>query len=160
MHVDDNLGRCYTMCLSRLTNRAIREQLEHQGKPMTEYVRMSYKDVASAFGLSGPDSARIKVRRRGWKVTPGNHPRASAMVDVPQIEIDERSKIDRPKRSPITPPDAEPEAVAKLVTLVAELHAANASVNAALLDATARAARAEGALDELRRRGWLGRWLS
>jgi hypothetical protein len=58
---------------------------------------MTYKQLAEALGLGSADSARIKARRRGWKVRPGNHPMDPSLVEVPPSALMERRER--------TPPD-------------------------------------------------------
>ena len=49
---------------------------------MAETVSLTYKELASRLGIT-INSARIKVRRRKWRVLPGNHPNDTARVEVP-----------------------------------------------------------------------------
>jgi hypothetical protein len=57
---------------------------------MTDTVRLTYRELAEHLGIE-PDSARIKARRHAksgrWKLIPGNHPGATATVEVPAADL-------------------------------------------------------------------------
>jgi chromosome segregation ATPase len=57
---------------------------------MTDTVRLTYRELAERLGIE-PDSARIKARRHAksgrWKLIPGNHPGATATVEVPVADL-------------------------------------------------------------------------
>lgn len=49
---------------------------------MTETVLLTYRELAARLGIT-VNSARIKARRRKWRIVPGNHPLDPARVEVP-----------------------------------------------------------------------------
>ena len=49
---------------------------------MAETESLTYRDLAERLGIT-VNSARIKARRRKWRVMPGNHPLDPARVEVP-----------------------------------------------------------------------------
>ena len=153
---------------------------------MTDFVLMTYREIATALGLAGPDSARMRVKRQGWRIVTGNHPRDTVHVEVPQNALSERSRRSETKRLPVIPV-AESDVIeglrahvttlkiqterdrAALEAMRAERDAAQAAqiaseaeakaTNTKLIDTTARASRAEGELAGLKQRSWLGRIL-
>lgn len=72
--------------------------------PISDTVLMTYKRLAEALGLGSADAARIKAKRRGWKVIPGNHPLDQVQVEVPVSALQapgiaaDRDR-DRPRRN-------------------------------------------------------------
>jgi len=69
---------------------------------MTDTVRLTYRELAERLGIE-PDSARIKAKRHAksgrWKIIPGNHPGATATVEVPTADLVRGSA---PTRTPST----------------------------------------------------------
>lgn len=59
---------------------------------MVEVVSLTYRELADRLGIT-INSARIKARRRKWRVLPGNHPLDPARVEVPVAAL-----------SPVAPP--------------------------------------------------------
>lgn len=45
-------------------------------------VRLSYRELGERMAIS-PDGARMRAKRSAWRIIPGNHPKAPAMVEVP-----------------------------------------------------------------------------
>lgn len=146
-------------------------------------VLLTYRDIAAAFGLKSADAARVKVKRKGWRIVPGNHPNAAVQVEVPQDALSERSHGIRSDHTPIIVPSVtqpvEPDVVvelrAQIALLLAQAERDRAAVDAMRLErdeagvrlgavedalrvALERAGRAEGEL-MARRRGWLARLL-
>ena len=141
---------------------------------MTDCILMTYKEIAAAMNLSGPTSARMKVKRKGWTVIPGNHPSAAVKVEVPRNALPDSSTGSRAERLSITAPvnvttlEVITELRAQVVMLASQAERDRATVNTIraerdareidLRAALERAAKAEGELVGIRR-GWLGRWL-
>jgi hypothetical protein len=71
---------------------------------MTDTVRLTYRELAERLGIE-PDSARIKAKRHAksgrWKIIPGNHPGATATVEVPVADLVRGSA---PVRTPLSAP--------------------------------------------------------
>jgi hypothetical protein len=144
-------------------------------------VRLSYRELAARLGMSA-DAARIKARRRGWRVDRGNDGKATVTIQADELaELLPRAKEERAPSEPRANgerPDLLETPSSELFVLVAglreELHEAMAAVNElAILAATEKATAAElrlaleherqvGAeqraeLKELRRPWWV-RW--
>lgn len=145
-------------------------------------VLMTYRDIAAAFGLKSADAARVKVKRKGWRIVPGNHPNAAVQVEVPQDALSERSHGIRSDHTPIiAPPVTQPaehdvvvELRAQIALLRDQLERERGAVDAMRLErdeagvrlgivedalrvALERAGRSEGELNAIQRRGWLAR---
>jgi hypothetical protein len=54
-----------------------------------DHERLSYRALADRLAIS-PDAARMKAKRQGWCIVPGNHPNAPVMVEVPLNALAER----------------------------------------------------------------------
>ena len=52
-----------------------------EGEPI--HVVATYREIASHFGLKGPDQGRTKAKRAGWPTEPQNHPADPVRVRVP-----------------------------------------------------------------------------
>ena len=67
-----------------------------------ETVRMLYKEIAEALGISN-DAARMKAKRAvktgRWKIIPGNHPNDPVLVELPPEDLakGERKRGERTK---------------------------------------------------------------
>jgi hypothetical protein len=108
-----------------------------------------------------PDTARMRAKRRGWRVEHGNDGRAR--VRVPSVDVLERSSeqwSDRPRR--------HPDGGLNVQYLLAELRETQADAADARQEAAVALARLEGVRElvvELRkllddaRRPWWRRWL-
>ena len=90
------------------------------------YIVLSYAELAERLGI-GPDSARMRAKRKGWMTVPGNDGRTR--VHVPPNELPEHPP-ERPER------DADAgEQGAQLAELRAELTEERARAEGALLEA-------------------------
>src|SRR3954452_4252602 len=99
-------------------------------------VRLSYRELAARLGMS-PDAARIKARRRGWRVDIGNDGKATVTVQSDELdELIARATPDRTlsearsldgKGEPTG--DRSPELFALVAGLREELQEAMAAVN-------------------------------
>jgi chromosome segregation ATPase len=75
-----------------------------------DHVLATYREIAIRFGLGGPNAARTKVKRAGWKAEPSNHPADPLRVRVPRDAWDQaaetRNRMARERRSlePRQPP--------------------------------------------------------
>jgi hypothetical protein len=49
-----------------------------------DFILATYREIAVRFGLGGPNAARTKVKRAGWRAEPSNHPADPLRVRVPQ----------------------------------------------------------------------------
>jgi chromosome segregation ATPase len=57
-----------------------------------DHVLATYREIASRFGLGGPNAARTKVKRAGWKAEPSNHPADPLRVRVPRDAWDQAAE--------------------------------------------------------------------
>ena len=48
------------------------------------FVLATYREIAKHFHLSGPNAARTKAKRAGWKSEPTNHPADPLRIRIPQ----------------------------------------------------------------------------
>ncbi len=62
-----------------------------------DHERLSYRALADRLAISS-DAARMKAKRRGWTIIPGNHPNAPVMVEVPSTELAGRVPREQPER--------------------------------------------------------------
>jgi hypothetical protein len=79
-------------------------------------VPLTYRELAARLGLGSADAARVKAKRRGWPVQPGNHPGAQALVLVPAAVL-----AGGPERSPGSVRGSAPPAPDPRDALVDEL---------------------------------------
>jgi hypothetical protein len=127
------------------------------------HVIATYREVASHFGLKGPDQGRTKVKRAGWPTEPQNHPADPIRVRVPREAWDgasqarqqngtvlRRETVSRAERSPpaqqaIEPPSLPPE----LPALINQLEGAHATLRERLERADAEAKAAHDLAEQL-----------
>ena len=151
---------------------------------MADVVMMTYREIAASFGLSSADAARVKAKRKGWRTILGNHPGAAAMVEVPADALpNDRGELRTYQPPIIAPPSAQAaqpaaavELRAQIALLLTQAERDRAAVDAMRLErdeagvrlsivedelrrALERAARSDGELIAIRRRGWLARLL-
>jgi hypothetical protein len=77
---------------------------------MPEHEVLTYRELADRLGISS-DSARIKAKRRKWRVEPGNHPSDPVRVLVP---IEFLSPVRTPSAHPGRAPRAQADATRAL----------------------------------------------
>lgn len=111
-----------------------------------DYEHLSYRDLADRLAIS-PDAARMKAKRKAWRIIPGNHPNAPVLVEVPLTELAERVPRGQARReAPRTPRTASPEqpnnadgrildALSDAVALLGPAHAQIERLHAQLIEA-------------------------
>lgn len=63
-----------------------------------DHERLSYRALADRLAIS-PDAARMKAKRKAWRIVPGNHPNAPVLVEVPVTELAERVPREQAQRN-------------------------------------------------------------
>jgi hypothetical protein len=63
------------------------------------FVLATYREIAAHFHLSGPNAARTKAKRAGWKAEPTNHPADPLRIRVPRDAWSQAAESPPPKRS-------------------------------------------------------------
>ena len=63
-----------------------------------DHEHLSYRALAERLAIS-PDAARMKAKRKAWRIVPGNHPNAPVLVEVPVTELAERVPREQPQRN-------------------------------------------------------------
>ena len=140
-----------------------------EAEEMKPFVLATYREIAVKLGLrSGPNAARMKVKRSGWVVEPTNHPADTQRIRVPR-EVWEGVR-DTPKDAPkpAPKPTAKDAMLGEVHTLRAE--AASLRESVARLGVQLEEARMSGAVAgarlamleeaaERRRASWVGRLL-
>jgi hypothetical protein len=64
-----------------------------------EFVLATYREIATHFHLSGPNAARTKTKRAGWRAEPTNHPANPLRIRVPQDAWSRAAETRPAKRS-------------------------------------------------------------
>jgi hypothetical protein len=62
------------------------------------FVLATYREIAAHFRLSGPNAARTKAKRAGWRAQPTNHPADPLRIGVPRDVWSQAAETPFPQR--------------------------------------------------------------
>lgn len=85
-----------------------------------DHERLSYRALAERLAIS-PDAARMKAKRKAWRIIPGNHPNDPVMVEVPLTALSERVPREQRNRTATrTSPPERPNNDGRILAALSE----------------------------------------